>query len=198
VTEFLFALSLVLGYLFGSIPTGYLVARAKGIDIQRHGSGNIGATNVLRAMSTPWAVLVLALDLFKGALAVLLAMLLGLGVWGVALIGLAAILGNNFNVFLGLRGGKGIATSIGVFIIIEPVAALVAVSIGVLVIAMGRYVSLGTLTGIISLPLILFVGDWQPASLVLATAMALLALLRHRDNLARLAQGSERRLGEKR
>jgi glycerol-3-phosphate acyltransferase PlsY len=194
---FVFALSLALGYLIGSIPTGYLVARIKGVDIQQYGSGNIGATNVMRALGTFWGVLVLVLDPLKGALAVWLALFLfALGPWGVALTGLAVVLGNNFNVFLRLRGGKGIATSIGAFAVIEPIVTLVAVIIGVFVIAMGRYVSLGTLTGMISVPLILFVGHWHPANLFLGTAMALLALFRHRDNLERLARGVERRLGE--
>ncbi|MDQ3397068.1 MAG: glycerol-3-phosphate 1-O-acyltransferase PlsY [Deinococcota bacterium] len=198
MANFLVALSLILGYLIGSIPTGYLLARAKGVDIQKVGSGNIGATNVMRAMGPVWALIVLVFDPLKGALASWMALFLfGLSPWGVALTALAAVLGNNFNVFLGLKGGKGIATSVGAFMVIEPIATLVALAIAIFVIAIGRYVSLGALTGMISAPLVLFVGYWHPASLFLATVLALLALFRHRDNLVRLAKGNERRLGEK-
>jgi len=199
VTEaLLFALSVVLGYLLGSVPTGYLVARVRGIDIQRVGSGNIGATNVLRAVGALPALMVAVFDPLKGALAVLLAMLLGLSEWGMALAGLAAVLGNNFNIFLRLRGGKGIATSIGVFLVIAPVAALAATGIGIFAIAIGRYVSLGSLVGMFSAPLLLVMGHWSPSSLFLATALFFLAMLRHRDNLGRLSLGTERRLGMRR
>jgi glycerol-3-phosphate acyltransferase PlsY len=198
VTEaLLFALSLMLSYLLGSIPTGYLVARVRGIDIQKVGSGNIGATNVLRAIGALPALMVAAFDPLKGALAVLLAMLLGLSEWGMALAGLAAVLGNNFNIFLRLRGGKGIATSIGVFLVIAPVAALAATGVGIFAVAIGRYVSLGSLVGMFSAPLLLAMSHWSPASLSLAIALFCLALLRHRDNLMRLSLGTERRLGER-
>lgn len=194
----LFALSVVLGYLLGSVPTGYLVARAKGIDIQKVGSGNIGATNVLRAVGALPAAVVVIFDPLKGALAVMVAMLLGLGEWGMVLAGLAAVLGNNFNVFLKLRGGKGIATSLGVFFVIAPAVTLAAAAIGIFAIVVGRYVSLGSLVGMFSAPLLLLMGDWSPASLLLAIALFALAMLRHRDNLVRLWQGTERRFGERR
>ncbi len=99
-----FALCLVVGYLIGSFPTGYWVARSHGVDIQKAGSGNIGATNVLRAVGTVPALIVLIADPLKGMLAVLIADLFSLSEWGLVLAGLAAVLGNNFNVFLGLRG----------------------------------------------------------------------------------------------
>lgn len=195
---FLTLVFMALGYLVGTVPTGWLVARARGVDIQRVGSGNIGATNVLRAMGVGPALLVAAMDPLKGALATLLPIAFGMGGWAVALTGLATVLGNNFNVFLRMRGGKGIATSVGVFLVISPVVTLVAAVIGIFTIAIGRYVSLGSLVGMVAAPLFLLAsGTFNPADLALATALASLAIYRHRENLRRLAQGTERRLGER-
>lgn len=187
---------LVIGYLVGTIPTGWLVARARGVDIQQVGSGNIGATNVLRAMGAGPALFVVLMDPVKGALAAALPLLLGMDQWTVAATGLATVLGNNFNVFLGMRGGKGIATSVGVFLVVNPIVTVVAAVLGVFTIAIGRYVSLGSMVGMVSAPLFLLASGVFPfPDLALATILALLALYRHRENLRRLAAGTERRLG---
>lgn len=187
---------LVVGYLVGTIPTGWLVARARGVDIQQVGSGNIGATNVLRAMGVGPALFVVLMDPVKGALAAALPLLLGMDQWTVAATGLATVLGNNFNVFLGMRGGKGIATSLGVFLVVNPVVTIVAAVLGIFTIAIGRYVSLGSMVGMVSAPLFLLASGVFPfPDLALATILALLALFRHRENLRRLAKGTERRLG---
>lgn len=192
------AIAIVIGYLLGSIPTGYLVARMRGIDIQQIGSGNIGATNVLRTMGPLPALFVVLIDPLKGALAVLVAMLFQVGPWGVALTGLAAVLGNNFNVFLGLRGGKGVATSMGVFVVIAPYVTLLAIVIGVFTMALGRYVSLGSLVGIASASALLLAQiSFPPPHLYLALTLLALAMIRHRANIRRLAAGTERRLGER-
>lgn len=190
-------LCIVVGYLLGSIPTGLLVARARGVDIQKLGSGNIGATNVLRALGLVPALVVLVVDPLKGALAVLLAAALGVGAWGVALAGLAAVLGNNFNPFLKLKGGKGVATSLGVFMAVNPPVTLAAIFMGLFTMVVGRYVSLGSLVGMTSAPMFLIMNAFHPAELFLSVALALLAVLRHRQNLIRLAGGVERRLGDK-
>ncbi|MDZ7706566.1 MAG: glycerol-3-phosphate 1-O-acyltransferase PlsY [Trueperaceae bacterium] len=187
---------LVIGYLVGTIPTGWLVARARGVDIQKSGSGNIGATNVLRTLGVGPALFVVLMDPVKGALATALPLLLGMDQWTVAATGLAIVLGNNFNVFLGMRGGKGIATSMGVFLVVNPVVTIVAAVIGIFTIAIGRYVSLGSIVGMVSAPLFLVASGVFPfPDLALATTLALLALYRHRENLRRLAAGTERRLG---
>lgn len=189
-------LFMVIGYLVGTVPTGWLVARAHGVDIQQVGSGNIGATNVLRALGVWPALLVGLMDPVKGALATLLPLALGMDGWTVALTGMATVLGNDFNVFLRLRGGKGIATSLGVFLVANPSVALVAVVLGVLTIALGRYVSLGSLVGMTSAPLFLLAsGTYAPPDLALATVLVLLAFAQHRENVHRLAKGTERRLG---
>lgn len=187
---------LVIGYLVGTIPTGWLVARARGVDIQTSGSGNIGATNVLRTLGVGPALFVVLMDPVKGALATALPLLLGMDQWTVAATGLAIVLGNNFNVFLGMRGGKGIATSLGVFLVVNPVVTVVAAVIGIFTVAIGRYVSLGSMVGMVAAPLFLLASGVFPVpDLALATTLALLALYRHRENLRRLAKGTERRLG---
>ncbi len=188
---------MAIGYLVGTIPTGYLVARARGVDIQKIGSGNIGATNVLRSVGKFPAVLVAVIDPLKSFLATLLPLLIGVGAWGVALTGLAIVVGNNFNAFLNLRGGKGIATSLGVFLAINPLVALLATGLGLLTIVTGRFVSLGSLVGLTAAPLMLLASLSFPMPyLYLAIALWVLAALRHRENLLRLAAGTERRLGD--
>lgn len=192
-----FAACLIIGYLLGSFPTGLLVARAYGVDIQKVGSGNIGATNVLRAVGLLPALIVVVADPLKAMLAVFIADLLSVSEWGVVLAGLAAVLGHNFNIFLGLRGGKGVATSLGVGLAVYPLITLAASAVGIFTIALGRYVSLGALVALFSAPLFLVMQPFTLPQLVLLVALALLGIFRHRDNIVRLAQGTERRLGEK-
>ncbi len=192
------AATIVIGYLLGTIPTGYLVAKARGVNIQQAGSGNIGATNVQRTLGWGPAIVVALLDPLKGALATLIPVFLGTGAWIVAATGLAAVLGNNFNVLLRLRGGKGIATSIGVYLVVDPLSSLLAIVTGLFTIGASRYVSLGSLVGLFTLPLfVLAGGSFLVPNLLLAIALALLAILRHQDNIRRLLKGSERRLGER-
>jgi glycerol-3-phosphate acyltransferase PlsY len=180
----------------GAIPTGMLVARLRGIDIQRTGSGNIGATNVLRAVGPGAAVVVVLVDPLKGVLAVLVPSMLGLGPWWVAAAALAAVVGNSFNVFLRFRGGKGVATSLGVFLVIDPVITLAATTIFLLTLTYGRMVSLASLVSVSSAPLLLlFLGDAQLPKVLLVFALAALMIYRHRDNVDRLARGVENRLG---
>ncbi|HET8986729.1 MAG TPA: glycerol-3-phosphate 1-O-acyltransferase PlsY [Trueperaceae bacterium] len=192
-------LCIIVGYFLGTIPTGFLVAKLRGVDIQKVGSGNIGATNVLRALGTLPAIIVVILDPLKGALAALIPTLTGTDTWTIVLSGLAAVLGNNFNVLLRLRGGKGIATSIGVYLVIDPFTALLCIVLGVATILISRMVSLGSLVGMFSLPLfVLAGGNFVMPHLFLAFALTSLAVFRHRENIGRLLAGTERRLGEKR
>lgn len=191
-------ITIVIGYFLGTIPSGFLVAKLYGVNIQQVGSGNIGATNVLRAIGVVPAIVVVILDPLKGALAALLPMLFGLSPVAVALAGLAAVLGNNFNVLLGLRGGKGIATSIGVFLVVAPLISVMAIVLGVFTIIVSRFVSLGSLVGMLALPLLVLAKGTLPLPyLLLAIAISALAIVRHRDNIRRLLAGNERRLGEK-
>jgi len=192
------AVFMVIGYLLGTIPTGYLVAKARGIDIQSSGSGNIGATNVMRTLGVLPGIIVALVDPLKGAAAVLLPTLLGASNWTVALTGLATVLGNNFNLMLRLRGGKGIATTLGVFFVINPLVTALCVVLGVFTILLSRYVSLGSMVGLFAAPLMLAASLSYPMpDLYLGIALAALAILRHRENIRRLISGTERRLGER-
>ncbi len=193
----IFALCLVAGYLIGSFPTGYFVAKAYGVNIQKVGSGNIGATNVLRSVGLWPAVLVVLADPLKAMLSILIADLVGVSEWGLVLAGLATVLGNNFNIFLGWRGGKGVATSLGVGLAIVPVVTLAASAIGILTIALGRYVSLGSVVALFSAPLFLVMRPFSVPQLFLVLMLLLLVVVRHRENIKRLAEGDERRLGAK-
>jgi acyl phosphate:glycerol-3-phosphate acyltransferase len=188
--------AVLLAYLVGAIPTGLIVARLRGVDIQRAGSGNIGATNVARSVG-PWAgIIVMIVDPLKGVLAVMVPTLLGLDPWWVVATALAAVLGNGFNVFLGFRGGKGVATSLGVFVVIDPWVTLTALVIFVLTVLFGRMVSLASVVAVCAAPIMLVtLGDVNVPKIVLAFVLALLSVWRHRDNLARLAAGTERRIG---
>lgn len=192
------AACVLIAYLVGTIPSGYVVARIRGVNIQQVGSGNIGVTNVLRSVGVVPAILVGIADPLKGALAVLLPRLLGLPAEAIALAGVAVILGNNYNVFLKFRGGKGIAASIGVLLAINPLAALLSVFVGIYTIFLGRLVSLGSLVGIITAPLfLLLMEDVHLAYLLMTIVLVLIATWRHRENIVRLGRGTESRLGQK-
>jgi glycerol-3-phosphate acyltransferase PlsY len=187
---------MVSAYLMGAVPTGLLVARWRGVDIRAAGSGNIGATNVLRAVGPVAALIVVLVDPLKGVLAVALPSFLGLGPWWVSAAALAAVLGNVFNVFLRFRGGKGVATSLGVFAIIDPWVTLSAVAVFAFTLAFGRMVSLASLVAVCSAPImLLLLGEAATWKVILSFVLALVSIWRHRDNLARLAAGTERRLG---
>jgi len=186
------ALWIVLTYLLGSIPFGLVVARLFcGIDPRRAGSGNIGATNVARLCGFPYGVITLLLDVAKGFGPVLAARLL-YGSWPfVSLVLLAALAGHMFPIFLRGRGGKGVATAIGVFLAAAPVPAAVAIGCCVVVIAATGYVSAGSLVLAASMPfLCLWLG---PAALAPAAGLAAVVIIwKHRDNIARLYTGQEK------
>lgn len=189
---------LAIGYLVGIVPTGYLVAKLYGVDIRSVGSGNIGATNVLRAVGLLPAIFVAAMDPLKGALATLFPLVLGLDPWVVVLTGLATVIGNDYNVLLDFRGGKGVATSLGVYLVVNPLVTLVCTVLGLATIVMGRYVSLGSLVGMLAGPVFLLaLGNYAAPELALAFALVALAFVRHATNLRRLAAGTESRLGER-
>ena len=190
------ALLIICAFIMGSIPVGMLVAKAKGVDLKRVGSGNIGATNVLRSLGKGPAALTLLGDMLKGTLAVALGRYFGLGTFYEGIIGLSAILGHNFSVFLGFRGGKGVATSLGVFILYSPRTALITFVIWMAVVITTKYSSLGALIsfGLLPLNIILFDSkDKFPVALL----VTLFILIRHTDNIQRLMKGTERRIGER-
>jgi len=193
-------LAAVAAYLVGAVPVGYLVARLFGVtDIRRHGSGNIGATNVLRTAGRLPGLVTLFGDIAKGWIAVALAGRIGGDVPSALALGAAAaVVGNCWSVFLGFRGGKGVATGLGALLRLVPLATLAALPVFIVVVMTTRFVSLGSLLGAACVPF----GAWAlgaPRPAVFgALVVALIVILRHHDNIARLRAGTERRLGERR
>jgi len=189
----------VVAYLLGSISFAVLIVRlTTGTDIRAEGSGNAGATNVLRFYGRKLAILVALLDVGKGAAAVLLMRLVTADpLWGAA-AGLAAVLGHVFPVFYGFRGGKGVATVVGAFLVLAPLALLTCLAVFVLVVALTRYVSLGSVISMVLLPPVagLLFHASRPV-VVAASLTALVVVLKHLGNLKRLATGRERKLGAK-
>ena len=178
-------------YLLGSIPTGLLLAKAAGVDIRATGSGNIGATNVYRTLGRSVGVLTLAGDCLKGPLPVLLARYLQLpDVW-IAAIGLAAFLGHVYTVFLGFKGGKGVATALGVFLGIAPLAVLGALIIFVAIVWQWRFVSLGSIVAAAAMPGLVAVVNNRPAFVLMTVVVAALVVWKHRENINRLREGTE-------
>jgi glycerol-3-phosphate acyltransferase PlsY len=191
--------ALVLAYLLGSIPTGYLVARAlTGTDVRAQGSGATGATNVRRLLGTRWGIAIAVFDLLKGVAAVLLARQLSDGASWPALAGVMAIVGHCWPIWLGFRGGKGVATAGGAAIALSP-WALVLLPVIIAVVALSRFVSLGSLSAAVAgvaLFVALALADRGAAWNVVFAALALLLIaFTHRDNITRLRSGTERRLG---
>ena len=190
------ALALAAAYLVGALPVGFLVARVFGVgDIRRHGSGNIGATNVLRAAGWVPALLTLIGDVAKGYLAVAAAGALAGDAGARAVAAVAAIIGNCWSVFLGFRGGKGVATGLGALLNLVHWAVAPAIPVWLAVAVTTRYVSLGSILGAACVPLgALLLGYGAPAMLA-ALAGAAIIIARHHDNIGRLLAGTERRLG---
>lgn len=185
-------------YGLGAVPFAYVVARRfAGVDIRAAGSGNVGATNVARTAGAGLAAIVLVLDIAKGALAVWLARRAGLPEAVVALAGLAAIVGHIFPVWLGFRGGKGVATACGVFAVLAPPALLVAVLTFLFFAGATRYVSFGSVVGAVVLPIAAAGADEPRATVLAAGATAILVLWRHRDNMTRLLAGTEPKFGQR-
>ena len=194
----------LVSYLIGSIPFGYLIVRGKlGDDIRQSGSGGTGATNVSRRAGKAAGVFTLVLDALKGVIAVLVARAMFPGVgpyadWLAAAAGIAALVGHIFPVWLGFRGGKGVATGVGVFIVLAPVALLCAGVLFVAIVAVTRYVSLGSIIAAVTVPLFVWlqavfvepVADLRPLLTAAITGAALI-LFAHRGNIARLARGTE-------
>ena len=186
--------SILLGYLAGSVPFAYLLARRAGIDVRVAGSGNVGAANVLRTTGVGRAVLVMALDVAKGVLAVTIAHLSSGGAGVVALSGTAAVVGHIYPVWLRFHGGKGVAVAAGVFGMLSPLATGAAAALFLVIVWWTRYVSLGSVAATIALPPAAWLAGAPAAVVGAAAATAGLIVFRHRANLRRLRSGTERRI----
>ncbi len=188
------ALLVLLAYVAGSFPTGVILARARGVDLRKVGSGNIGATNVGRALGRPFGVLVLLVDAAKGFLPVFLARQLGQGPWVLAAVGLAALLGHSFSVFLRGKGGKSVATALGAALALAPLAALGCLGIYAVLLVSLRISSIGSISGVLAFPVLVWLlGPRVPAYYAFGVCAAALVVVRHIDNLKRLARGEELR-----
>lgn len=188
---------LLLAYLFGAIPAGAWVARYYGVDIQKVGSGNTGATNILRTLGAGPAVVVAGFDVFKGGIAVLLARLFNIEGPLLGGVALAAVLGHNYSVFLRFTGGKGVATSFGTLLFLDPLVALLAFPVGILTMWLTRFVSAGSMIGgLTAVVITIALGRpfWEILTVLL---LAGLIFWTHRENIKRLQAGNERRLGDK-
>lgn len=190
-------LLLLASYLIGSIPFSYLAGvYIGGTDIRKVGSGNVGATNVLRTLGWPVALLALCGDFGKGMLAVGLGSIFGDPLVA-SLCGLAAVIGHSYTVFLRFKGGKSVATSGGALLLLAPKGFLIALIIFLAPIIITRYVSLGSILAAITAPFVLILLGYEPYLVAVVTVMALLIVYRHRDNIKRISMGTESKIGEK-
>ena len=191
-------------YLFGSIPTAYLVARAKGIDIRAAGSGNIGATNAMRVLGKPVGIFVMLADVLKGFSAVLI----GNVIWdsiapamdseNVKIVaGIFAVLGHNYTCWLKFKGGKGIATTAGVYLALSPAALGIALAVFILVVLATRYASVASITAAVVLPFAVWFTNQNLFLEIVTIALCMLAIFRHKKNIQRLIAGTENRIGGK-
>lgn len=190
-------ISFVYSYLLGAIPSAYVIGKLKGLDITSKGSGNIGGTNAYRVLGAKLGILVALMDVGK----VLLALILTRCLYGsditMALAALGAVTGHNWSVYVGFRGGKGIAVSIGTYIYLFPVLGLLAAAIAVFNVVVTKYVSLGSLNFVAAMAVLLWVTG-QPLEFKLLSLVLLgMAVFRHRSNITRLRAGKERRFGQR-
>ena len=190
-------LAVLASYLLGAVPAAAWVARSRGVDIRTVGSGNSGATNVLRSLGKGPALVVAVFDILKGALAVLLGRALGLPEPWAALCGVVAVLGHNFSPFLGFRGGKGVATSFGTIAALDPVVGLAAFVMGVAAMSLTRHVSAGSILGGLAAVIVVVVLGRPLWLMAVVAGLVALLVWQHRPNIGRLMAGNESRIGEK-
>ncbi len=187
------------GYLAGSIPSGVIISKLAGIDnIMSYGSGNTGATNVFRVLGPKYAAIVLVMDILKGALAAYLGLrYLDMGTVGAFIAGVFSIVGHNWSVFLGFKGGKGVATTAGVALIVFPKILAVSAAAFLVVVALSRYVSLGSLVGVWAGFAYSLLPEFTALDKLAVFGLAAVVTYRHRSNIQRLASGTELKLGKK-
>jgi len=187
----------IIAYLMGNIATAYLVSRAFGkIDIREHGSGNSGSTNVFRVLGAKPAVIVFLGDVLKGTAAVLIGRYLG-GSYGEILAGIFVVAGHNWPILLGGKGGKGIATTIGLMLPIDPLMVVMILIVGIIVIITTRYVSLASIVGVTIYPLAMIITQKPLEYIIFSLVLSSVAIFKHRSNIERLLKGTESKFGQK-
>ena len=189
-----FGLLLTLAYLIGAIPFSVIFAKIKGVDLSKVGSGNFGATNVYRAMGLPAALIVFILDALKGALTVWLTALVFSSPIILIIIGFTAIFAHSFSIFLGFRGGKGVATAAGVFAVLVPIPFFITFAVVVALILTTKIVSIGTLVGCILLPALVHYMGGDPVIFKSLLIISVFIIIKHRSNIVRLIKGQENKL----
>lgn len=189
--------SIITGYLIGNINFSYLIVKIfKGVDIREYGSGNAGATNVYRIIGTKGAVAALAGDLLKGVAAVIVGRILA-GETGAIFAAVAVVTGHNWPAVLGFKGGKGIATSLGILLSLDYRIGFILITIGIIIIIITRYVSLASVTGAIVYPFLVIAFGLSMQMRVFATVLSIFAIYRHRANIGRLFRGEESKIAQK-
>ena len=186
-------LYILFAYLIGSIPVGVILARIKGVDPRRVGSSNIGATNVARAAGKTVGILTLVGDIMKGLLPVVYVIHSGQPPSVIALSGMAVFLGHIFPLYLGFKGGKGVATAVGVYLAIEPMAVFIALIVFIIVFIIWRYVSLSSLLAATSMPFIMLALNSEPQYIYLTCVVVILIIIKHRENIKRLKNRTEQK-----
>ena len=184
----------VFAYLMGSIPVGVILGRLKGVDPRKTGSGNIGATNVMRAGGKALGIVTLLGDAVKGFIPVAIAGALGCDILTVAIVGLAAFLGHVFPIFLGFKGGKGVSTALGVYLALRPLVILGAFIVFLIVFLIWRYISLASMVGAIAVPIGLYLIKAPCEFVSMAAIIGILVIIRHKENISRLLKGTENKL----
>ncbi|MCP4050055.1 MAG: glycerol-3-phosphate 1-O-acyltransferase PlsY [bacterium] len=184
----------VISYFTGAIPFALIVSRIKGVDLRKTGSGNIGATNVYRALGFKYAVLVFLLDLIKGYIPVLSALNISAEPLFHIGIGIIAILGHSLTVFAGFKGGKGAATGIGVLFALSPLTGFILVIAAAFIIWAFRYVSLATIICALLAPLLFYISNYPLEYVVLVAVAAVFIIIRHKDNIVRLVKREENKI----
>jgi glycerol-3-phosphate acyltransferase PlsY len=197
-----YALVIVVSYLLGSIPSGLVLGKLRGLDVRRYGSGNIGSTNVLRTVGIREGVLVLVADVLKGALAVVMGRYIIGTPAGEMAGGLAAVAGHDWSIYIKFQGGRGVATAAGALLVMSPAVAGAGIGIFVVVVALTRYVSLGSMTAAVgavaTMGALTALGREPVEYLIYIGIAAALIVFQHRDNIARLLSGTESKLGDDR
>jgi glycerol-3-phosphate acyltransferase PlsY len=181
----------------GSIPFAYLLSRHRGIDLRRAGSGNVGASNVLRTIGVRAAVAAMVLDGMKGTIAVIMAQLLSAGAVASVAAACASVVGHVYPIWLRFRGGKGVATAAGAFALLAPEALGVAAGVFVLAVVVTRFISVGSIAAALTLTVVAALSDVPGVVAIGATVSTFIIIFRHRENLVRLVAGTERRIGQR-
>jgi acyl phosphate:glycerol-3-phosphate acyltransferase len=185
----------LIAYLLGAVPTGYILGSLAGVDVRKEGSGNVGATNVARVVGKRHGIFTLIADVAKGFFPVFIALYLNFSPLATASVGIAAFLGHLYPVFLRFKGGKGVATALGVFLALAPWATLVLILVFAAVLLAARAVSLSSMIAAAAAPLVFWLSSHPPVYVWMSFFMAAMIVMRHRENIQRLLSGTEPKLG---